>query len=56
MTIKEAVLRSLEERQKPSTYMDVYSHIEEKKYVDFQMGIGTMGGQDCLRHGPTSPG
>ena len=36
MTIKEAVLRSLEERQKPSTYMDVYSHIEEKKYVDFQ--------------------
>ena len=36
MTIKEAVLKSLEERQKPSTYMDVYTHIEEKKYVDFQ--------------------
>ena len=36
MTIKEAVLKSLEERQKPSTYMDIYTHIEEKKYVDFQ--------------------
>lgn len=36
MTIREAVLRSLEEIQKPSTYMDIYTHIEEKKYVDFQ--------------------
>ena len=35
MTLKEAVLKSLEELNKPSIYMDIYKHIVEKKYFDF---------------------
>ena len=35
MTLKEAVLRSLEELNKPSIYMDIYNHIDENKYFDF---------------------
>lgn len=35
MTLKEAVLKSLEELNKPSIYMDVYKHINERQYFDF---------------------
>jgi hypothetical protein len=35
MTLKEAVLKSLEELNKPSIYADIYKHIEQNKYFDF---------------------
>jgi hypothetical protein len=35
MTLKEAVLKSLEELNKPSIYMDIYNHIDKNKYFDF---------------------
>ncbi|NCO54998.1 MAG: hypothetical protein GW876_06290 [Bacteroidetes bacterium] len=35
MTLKEAVLKSLGELNKPSIYMDIYNHIEKNKYFDF---------------------
>jgi hypothetical protein len=35
MTLKEAVLKSLEELNKPSIYADIYKYIEQKKYFDF---------------------
>ena len=35
MTLKEAVIKSLGELNKPSIYMDIYSHIEQNKYFDF---------------------
>ena len=35
MTIKEAILKSLEEINKPTIYMDIYNHIEQNKYFDF---------------------
>ncbi len=35
MTLKEAVLKSLEELKKPSIYMDIYNHIEQNKYFNF---------------------
>lgn len=35
MTLKEAVLKSLGELNKPSIYMDIYNHIEQNKYFDF---------------------
>ena len=35
MTLKEAVLKSLEELNKPSIYMDLYNHIVSKKFYEF---------------------
>ena len=35
MTIKEAVLKSLDNINGTSSYMDIYNHIVEKKYYDF---------------------
>ena len=35
MIIKEAVLRSLQDLRKTSTYMDVYNHIKNQDYYDF---------------------
>ena len=35
MTLKEAVLKSLEDLNEPSIYMDIYNHIEKMKYFDF---------------------
>lgn len=35
MTLKEAVLKSLEEINELTNYMEVYNHIVEKKYYDF---------------------
>lgn len=35
MTIKESVLKSLEELKIPTSYIDVYNHILKKKYYDF---------------------
>ena len=35
MTLKEAVIKSLGELNKPSIYIDIYSHIEQNKYFDF---------------------
>lgn len=35
MTLKEAVLKSLEKLNEPSTYMDIYNHIVDNKLFDF---------------------
>jgi len=35
MTLKEAVLKSIEDLNKPSIYMEIYNHIIESKYFDF---------------------
>lgn len=35
MTIKEAILKSLDEINELTTYMDVYTHIVEKNYYEF---------------------
>ncbi len=35
MTLKEAVLKSLGELNKPSIYLDIYNHIEQNGYFDF---------------------
>ena len=35
MTLKEAVLKSLDDLKKPRIYKEIYKHIEEKKYFDF---------------------
>jgi hypothetical protein len=35
MTIKEAVLKSLEDINRPTYYLDIYNHIVENKYYDF---------------------
>lgn len=35
MTLKEAVIKSLEELKKPSVYINIYNHIVENKYFDF---------------------
>ena len=35
MTLKEAVLKSLEDLNIPSIYMEIYNHIIERKYFDF---------------------
>lgn len=35
MTLKEAVLKSLGELNKPSIYMDIYNYIEQNRYFDF---------------------
>ncbi|MDO9038302.1 MAG: hypothetical protein Q7U59_08155 [Lutibacter sp.] len=35
MTLKEAVLKSLEDLNKPSIYMEIYNQIVEKQYFDF---------------------
>lgn len=35
MTFKDAILKSLEDLDKPSTYMEVYNHILKKSYRDF---------------------
>lgn len=35
MTLKEAVLKSLAEIEKPTIYMDLFKHIEKNKYYDF---------------------
>lgn len=35
MTLKEAILKSLGELNKPSIYMDIYNRIEQNKYFDF---------------------
>ncbi len=36
MTIKEAILKSLEDLQKPSTHKEVYEHITSQKYYNFE--------------------
>ncbi len=36
MTIKEAILKSLEDLRKISTHKDVYKHIKSQNYYDFQ--------------------
>jgi len=38
MTMKEAILKSLDDLQKPSTSMDVYKHIRTNSYYDFGVG------------------
>ncbi|MBC8484550.1 MAG: hypothetical protein H8D45_00720 [Bacteroidetes bacterium] len=35
MTIKEAILKSLDDIKELTNYMDIYNHIVEKKYYDF---------------------
>lgn len=35
MTLKEAILKSLDDLNKPSNYMEIYNHIIEKEYFDF---------------------
>jgi uncharacterized protein len=35
MTIKEAILKVLENEKKPLNYMDVYNKINEKKFIDW---------------------
>ncbi|TWR31724.1 hypothetical protein FPZ43_04420 [Mucilaginibacter pallidiroseus] len=35
MTIKEAILKSLDDRQALANYLEIYNHIIEKKYYDF---------------------
>jgi len=35
MTIKEAILKSLDDRQALANYLEVYNHIIEKKYYNF---------------------
>lgn len=35
MTLKEAVLKSLDELNKPATYMELFNHINQKIYFDF---------------------
>lgn len=35
MTIKEAILKSLEEIKGLANYMEIYNHIIENKYYDF---------------------
>lgn len=35
MTLKEAVLKSLEEINELTNYLEVYNHIIEKNYYDF---------------------
>lgn len=35
MTLKEAILKSLGELNKPSVYMEIYTHIEQNKYFEF---------------------
>jgi hypothetical protein len=38
MTIKEAILKSLSDLQKPSKYMEVHDHIISKGYYEFKVG------------------
>lgn len=38
MTIKEAILRSLEDLQKPSTHSEIYEHITSENYYTFEKG------------------
>ena len=35
MTIKEAILKSLDEIKNPTTYLDIYNHIVKNTYYDF---------------------
>jgi hypothetical protein len=35
MTIKEAIIRVLEEQRKAMTYLEVLEKIDEKKYIDW---------------------
>jgi hypothetical protein len=35
MTLREAILKSLNELNSPSTYMDLFNYIREKEYYDF---------------------
>nr|WP_287413381.1 HTH domain-containing protein [Pseudodesulfovibrio sp.] len=35
MTIKEAVLKSLEDIEEPTHYKDILKHIQKNKYYDF---------------------
>ncbi len=35
MTIKEAVIKSLDDINEPKTFMDVYDHIVKNNYYDF---------------------
>jgi len=36
MTIKEAILKSLESLKKPSSYLDIFNYIKTNKYYDFK--------------------
>lgn len=38
MTIKEAILKSLEDMKRSSNFFEVYEHIVEKKYYEFKRG------------------
>jgi len=38
MTIKEAILKSLEDLKSTATHKSVYQHIVSKKYYDFRRG------------------
>lgn len=42
MTIKEAILKSLEDLNKTTNYSEVYKHIVEKGYYDFKTGKTPM--------------
>lgn len=58
MTIKEAILKSLEDLNKTTNYADVYKHIVEKGYYDFKTGktpMATISGAlgDFIRKGDT---
>lgn len=37
MTLKEAVLKSLEDINYITNYLAVYNHIDDKKYYDFRL-------------------
>lgn len=58
MTLKEAILKSLEDIQGVNNYLDVYNHIVERKYYDFdaqETPTRTVAAQlgDFIRNGDT---
>lgn len=58
MTIKEAILKSLEDLKNPTTHMAIYDHIVHRKYYDFkhaktpEQTISALAG-DFIRKGDT---
>ena len=58
MTIKEAILKSLEELKELSTHTQVYNHLIENKYYEFTKGktpertVSALSG-DFIRSGDT---
>lgn len=58
MTIKEAILKSLSDLQKPLNYMEIHDHIIDKGYYEFKVGKtppATISAQlgDFIRNGDT---